>query len=43
MKISYIFAIEILSIKGTFSLSQMSRAKFASAMPWREKIYGNEH
>ena len=43
MKISYIFAIEILSIKGTFSLSQMSRAKFASALPWQEEVHGNEH
>ena len=29
--------------KRTFSLSQMSRAKFTRSMPWRENVHDNEH
>ena len=28
--------------KRTFSLSQKGRVKFASTLPWREKVHENE-
>ena len=38
------FSVDLLQsvvgnrIKGTFSLSQMSRTEFVRVMPWREKV-----